>query len=60
MNVLKIAIAASQAKRHEFFIVGVDGAPEAIDRIASKNSLYAATATQNPMMIDRLRRRSRL
>ncbi|MEH1874104.1 ABC transporter substrate-binding protein [Nostoc sp.] len=41
-------LAAKQAQRKEFFIVGVDGAPEAITAIASKNSLYAATATQNP------------
>ncbi|MEH1838476.1 MAG: ABC transporter substrate-binding protein [Nostoc sp.] len=41
-------LAANQAQRKEFFIVGVDGAPEAITAIAAKNSLYAATATQNP------------
>ena len=43
-----VDLAASQAKRKDFFIVGVDGAPEAIQAIASKDSLYAATATQNP------------
>lgn len=43
-----VDLAASQAQRKEFFIVGVDGAPEAIKAIASENSLYAATATQNP------------
>ncbi|MBW4605637.1 MAG: ABC transporter substrate-binding protein [Hassallia sp. WJT32-NPBG1] len=43
-----VDLAARQVRRNEFFIVGVDGAPEAIDAIASKNSLYAATATQNP------------
>lgn len=41
-------LAASQAKRKDFFIVGVDGAPEAIQAIATKDSLYAATATQDP------------
>ncbi len=41
-------LAAKQAQRKDFFIVGVDGAPEAITAIAAKNSLYAATATQNP------------
>lgn len=41
-------LAASQAKRKDFFIVGVDGAPEAIEAIAAKDSVYAATATQNP------------
>ncbi|MDZ7962287.1 MAG: ABC transporter substrate-binding protein [Aulosira sp. DedQUE10] len=43
-----VDLAANQAKRKEFFIVGVDGAPEAINAIASKKTLYAATATQNP------------
>lgn len=43
-----VDLAARQVKRNEFFIVGVDGAPEAIDAIASKKTLYAATATQNP------------
>jgi ribose transport system substrate-binding protein len=41
-------LAANQAKRKDFFIVGVDGAPEAIEAIASKDSVYAATATQDP------------
>ncbi|OCQ89672.1 transcriptional regulator [Nostoc sp. MBR 210] len=43
-----VDLAANQAKRKEFFIVGVDGAPEAIEAIAANDSLYAATATQNP------------
>lgn len=43
-----VDLAANQAKRKDFFIVGVDGAPEAIQAIASNDSLYAATATQNP------------
>lgn len=43
-----VDLAARQVRRNEFFIVGVDGAPEAIKAIASKDSLYAATATQNP------------
>ncbi len=41
-------LAAMQAQRKDFFIVGVDGAPEAIKAIANKEGLYAATATQNP------------
>jgi ribose transport system substrate-binding protein len=41
-------LAANQAKRDDFFIVGVDGAPEAIEAIASEDSVYAATATQDP------------
>lgn len=43
-----VDLAANQAQRKEFFIVGVDGAPEAIEAIASKEGLYAATATQSP------------
>ncbi len=43
-----IDLAANQAQRKDFFIVGVDGAPEAIKAIASKEGLYAATATQSP------------
>lgn len=43
-----VDLAANQAQRREFFIVGVDGAPEAIKAIATKESLYAATATQSP------------
>jgi ribose transport system substrate-binding protein len=41
-------LAANQAKRDDFFIVGVDGAPEAIEAIGSQDSIYAATATQDP------------
>ena len=41
-------LAAKQAQRNEFFIVGVDGAPEAVKAIKNKDSIYAATATQNP------------
>lgn len=41
-------LAAKQAQRKDFFIIGVDGAPEAITAIAAKDGLYAATATQNP------------
>ncbi|WP_009632430.1 substrate-binding domain-containing protein [Synechocystis sp. PCC 7509] len=41
-------MAANQAQRKDFFIVGVDGAPEAIKAIAFKEGLYAATATQSP------------
>lgn len=43
-----VDLAANQAQRKDFFIVGVDGAPEAIKAIASKEGLYAATATQSP------------
>ena len=42
-------LAAKQAKRNEFFMVGVDGAPEAKEAIADPNSLYVATAAQDPL-----------
>ncbi|MBH8573852.1 ABC transporter substrate-binding protein [Nostocaceae cyanobacterium CENA369] len=41
-------LAANQAQRKDFFIVGVDGAPEAVKAIAAQDSIYAATATQSP------------
>lgn len=42
-------LAARQAKRSEFFIVGVDGAPEAKEAIEDKDSLFVATAAQDPL-----------
>jgi ribose transport system substrate-binding protein len=42
-------LAARQAKRKEFFIVGVDGAPEAKAAIEDKSSLFVATAAQDPL-----------
>ncbi|MCL1474694.1 ABC transporter substrate-binding protein [Argonema antarcticum] len=41
-------LAAKQAQRDEFFIVGVDGAPEALDALKQNNSLFVATAAQDP------------
>ncbi|MGA7938015.1 MAG: ABC transporter substrate-binding protein [Kovacikia sp.] len=41
-------LAAQQAKRKEFFIVGVDGAPEAKDALQDNKSLFVATAAQDP------------
>lgn len=41
-------LAARQAKRSEFFIVGVDGAPEAKDALQDQTSLFVATAAQDP------------
>ncbi|MBD1938398.1 substrate-binding domain-containing protein [Microcoleus sp. FACHB-68] len=41
-------LAAKQAQRSEFFIVGVDGAPEALDALKQEKSLFAATAAQDP------------
>jgi ribose transport system substrate-binding protein len=42
-------LAARQAKRTDFFIVGVDGAPEAKAAIEDKSSLFVATAAQDPV-----------
>jgi ribose transport system substrate-binding protein len=42
-------LAARQAKRTDFFIVGVDGAPEAKAAIEDKSSLFVATAAQDPL-----------
>ncbi|PIG92105.1 ABC transporter substrate-binding protein [Gloeocapsopsis sp. IPPAS B-1203] len=42
-------LAARQAKRNEFFIVGVDGAPEAKDAIEDPSSIFVATAAQDPL-----------
>lgn len=44
-------LAAKQAKRSEFFIVGVDGAPEAEEAIERKGSLFVATAAQDPFQM---------
>ena len=41
-------LAAKQARRSEFFIVGVDGAPDAEVALKDKNSLFVATASQDP------------
>jgi ribose transport system substrate-binding protein len=41
-------LAAKQAQRDEFFIVGVDGSPDAVDTLKSKGSLFEATAAQDP------------
>ena len=44
-------LAARQAKRTEFFIVGVDGAPVAVEALNDKDSLFAATAAQDPLQM---------
>ncbi|WP_342045082.1 ABC transporter substrate-binding protein [Bacillus sp. OTU530] len=45
---LGVKIAAEQAKRDkEFFIVGVDGAPEAVDAL-KENKSFVATSAQHP------------
>lgn len=40
-------LAAQQAGRDEFFIVGVDGAPEAVEAL-QREGLFVATAAQDP------------
>lgn len=41
-------LAAKQANRSEFFIVGVDGSPDAVAALKSKGSLFEATPAQDP------------
>lgn len=41
-------LAAKQARRNEFFIVGVDGAPDAEVALKDKNSLFVASSSQDP------------
>jgi ribose transport system substrate-binding protein len=41
-------LAAKQAQRKEFFIVGVDGSPDAVEALKNKESLFVATAAQDP------------
>lgn len=41
-------LAAKQAQRKEFFIVGVDGAPDVVPSLKDKDSLIAASAAQDP------------
>jgi ribose transport system substrate-binding protein len=41
-------LAAKQAGRSDFFIVGVDGSPEAVIALKSKESRFDATAAQDP------------
>ena len=41
-------LAARQADRKDFFIVGVDGSPDGEAALKAKNSLFVATAAQDP------------
>ena len=41
-------LAAKQAGRSDFFIVGVDGSPEAVAALKSRQGLFVATAAQDP------------
>jgi ribose transport system substrate-binding protein len=44
-------LAAQQAGRTEFFIVGVDGSPEAVAALKRKQSLFEATSAQDPFVM---------
>ncbi len=44
-------LAAKQARRSEFFIVSVDGAPAAEAALKKEGSLVAATAAQSPLLM---------
>jgi ribose transport system substrate-binding protein len=44
-------LAAQQAHRTEFFIVGVDGSPEAVEALKPKQSLFEATSAQDPYLM---------
>jgi ribose transport system substrate-binding protein len=41
-------LAAKQAQRKDFFIVGVDGAPDVVPSLKDPSSLIAASAAQDP------------
>jgi ribose transport system substrate-binding protein len=41
-------LAAKQSQRKDFFIVGVDGAPDIVPSLKDKDSLIAASAAQDP------------
>jgi ribose transport system substrate-binding protein len=44
-------LAAQTAHRTEFFIVGVDGSPEAVEALKNKESLFEATSAQDPYLM---------
>jgi ribose transport system substrate-binding protein len=44
-------LAAKQAQRKEFFIIGVDGSPDIVPFLKDPNSLIAATAAQDPYLM---------
>jgi ribose transport system substrate-binding protein len=44
-------LAAKQAQRKEFFILGVDGAPDIVPALKDPNSLIAASAAQDPYLM---------
>lgn len=44
-------LAAKQAQRKEFFIVGVDGSPDGEEALKRENSLFVATPAQDPQVM---------
>ena len=44
-------LAAKQAQRNEFFIVGVDGSPDAEEALKRDNNLFVATPAQDPQVM---------
>ena len=44
-------LAAQQAGRTEFFIVGVDGSPKGVEALKRKGSLFEATSAQDPYLM---------
>jgi ribose transport system substrate-binding protein len=44
-------LAAKQAQRHEFFIVGVDGSPDGEEALKRQGSLFVATPAQDPQVM---------
>ena len=44
-------LAAKQAQRSEFFIVGVDGSPDAEEALKRDNNLFVATPAQDPQVM---------
>jgi ribose transport system substrate-binding protein len=44
-------LAAQKAHRTDFFIVGVDGSPEAVEALKNKESLFEATSAQDPYLM---------
>lgn len=44
-------LAAKQAQRNEFFIMGVDGSPDAEETLKRDNSLFIGTPAQDPQVM---------
>lgn len=44
-------LAAKQAQRNEFFIMGVDGSPDGEDALKQKGSLFMGTPAQDPQVM---------